>query len=83
MIKMKNAKYALQAKIEFLQSELDALKDYYYVPETYQYLIEQLDAQQVRLKHLEVQEQFAAIDSGTSAPKVSSPVESESAIKND
>ena len=80
---MDRTKQTLQAKVEFLQGELDALKDYYYVPETYQYLIEQLDAQQVRLKHMEVQEQFAAIDSGLSAPTVTSPVESESAVKND
>jgi hypothetical protein len=59
---MPHTKNILQAKVQYLQSELEALKDYFYVPETYQYLIEELDAQQVLLKHLEVQEQFAAID---------------------
>jgi|LauGreDrversion4_2_1035121.scaffolds.fasta_scaffold1067236_1 hypothetical protein len=61
---MPHTKNILQAKVQYLQSELEALKDYFYVPETYQYLIEELDAQQVLLKHLEVQEQFAAIDAG-------------------
>jgi hypothetical protein len=61
---MPHTKNILQAKVQYLQSELEALKDYFYVPETYQYLIEELDAQQVLLKHLEVQEQFAVIDAG-------------------
>lgn len=61
---MPHTKNILQAKVQYLQCELEALKDYFYVPETYQYLIEELDAQQVLLKHLEVQEQFAAIDAG-------------------
>jgi len=61
---MSNQRKRLEAKVQYLQSELEALKDYFYVPETYQYLIEELDAQQVLLKHLEVQEQFAAIDAG-------------------
>ena len=61
---MSNQRKCLEAKVQYLQNELEALKDYFYVPETYQYLIEQLDAQQVLLKHLEVEEQFAAIESG-------------------
>ena len=35
----------------------------HYLPETYQYLMEAMDTQQVLLKHLQVQEQFALIDS--------------------
>ena len=61
---MTTQKSCLEAKIQYLQNELEALKDYFYVPETYQYLIDQLDAQQVLLKQLEVEEQFAAIESG-------------------
>jgi hypothetical protein len=57
-------KQTLQAKIEYLEAELEMLKDYFYVPETYQFLTEQLDALQVLLKQIEVQEQFAAIDTG-------------------
>jgi hypothetical protein len=64
MTTMPHTKNILQAKVQYLQGELESLKDYFYVPETYQYLIEELDAQQVLLKHLEVQEQFAAIDAG-------------------
>ena len=57
-------KQIIQSKINYLQNELEALKDYFYVPETYQYLIARLDSQQVLLKQLEVEEQFAAIESG-------------------
>ena len=85
---MSNQRIRLEAKVRYLQNELEALKDYFYVPETYQYLIEQLDAQQVLLKQLEVEEQFAAIESETTdsdAPPVVSPclaVEKESREKN-
>jgi len=51
----------LESKIAFLQQQLDSLD--HYLPETYQYLMEQMDAQQVLLKQLEVQEHFASIDS--------------------
>jgi hypothetical protein len=61
---MSTHKKYLEAKVLYLQNELEALKDYFYVPETYQYLIDQLDAQQVLLKQLKVEEQFAAIESG-------------------
>ena len=52
----------LESKIAFLQQQLDNLD--HYLPETYQYLMEQMDSQQVLLKHLQVQEHFAAIDAG-------------------
>ena len=61
---MAPTKQTLLSKINYLQSELDALKDYFYVPDTYQFLVAKLDAQQVLLKTLEVEEQFSAIDSG-------------------
>ena len=61
---MTTQRIRLEAKVQYLQSELEALKDYYYVPETYEYLTQQLDTQQVLLKRLEVEEQFAAIESG-------------------
>jgi len=51
----------LEFKIAFLQQQLDSLD--HYLPETYQYLMEEMDSQQVLLKHLQVQEHFAAIDS--------------------
>ena len=54
----------LESKIAFLQQQLDSLD--HYLPDTYQYLMEQMDSQQVLLKQLEVQEHFATIDSGTS-----------------
>ena len=51
----------LESKIEFLNQQIDLLN--HYLPETYQYLIEEMDNQQVLLKQLEVQERFAIIDS--------------------
>ena len=56
-------RHRLEAKIAFLQQQLDSLD--HYLPETYQYLMEQMDSQQVLLKQLEVQEHFATIDSST------------------
>ena len=51
----------LESKIAFLQQQLDSLD--HYLPSTYRYLMEEMDSQQVLLKHLQVQEHFAAIDS--------------------
>ena len=68
---MDTGKDNLLAKINFLHGELEELKDYYFVHETYQYLLSELDACQVELKRLEVQEHFAAIDSGHYAPSES------------
>ena len=51
----------LESKIAFLQQQLDSLD--HYLPETYQFLMEQMDSQQVLLKRLEVQEHFDSIDS--------------------
>jgi hypothetical protein len=51
----------LESKITFLQQQLDSLD--HYLPETYQYLMEQMDAQQMLLKRLAVQQHFAVIDS--------------------
>ena len=53
----------LESKIAFLQQQLDSLD--HYLPETYQFLITEMDTQQVLLKQLEVQEHFATIDSNT------------------
>ena len=57
----KTERQRLESKIAFLQQQIDSLD--HYLPETYQYLMEQMDSQQVLLKHLQVQEHFAAIDS--------------------
>ena len=54
-------RHKLESKIEFLNQQIDLLN--HYLPETYQYLIEEMDNQQVLLKQLEVQERFAIIDS--------------------
>jgi len=60
----------LESKIAFLQQQLDSLD--HYLPETYQYLIAEMDSQQVLLKQLEVQEHFLIIDSSTGAMSPSS-----------
>jgi hypothetical protein len=64
----------LESKITFLQKQLDSLD--HYLPETYQFLMEQIDTQQVLLKQLEVQEHFATIDSSEGALSPSSALES-------
>ena len=64
----------LESKIAFLQQQLDSLD--HYLPYTYQYLMEQMDSQQVLLKRLEVQNHFASIDSGTGTLRSCSALES-------
>ena len=59
---MAHNKQSILTKIDYLENELRELKDYFYVTATYQYLIDQLDSQQVLLKEIEVEERFAAID---------------------
>lgn len=51
----------LESKIEFLNQQIDLLNQY--LPDTYQYLLEEMGNQQVLLKQLEAQERFAIIDS--------------------
>ncbi len=60
MIPISSERQKLESKITFLQKQLDSLE--HYLPDTYQYLMEQMDTQQVLLKQLEVQEHFAVID---------------------
>lgn len=64
----------LESKITYLQQQLDSLD--HYLPETYQYLLIEMDAQQVLLKQLEVQEHFATIDSSHSALRSRSDLKS-------
>lgn len=70
---MAHNKNIIIAKVEYLQSELEALKDYHYVPETYALLLQKLDSQQVLLKEIEVNEQFAAFDAEDDAVDSDSP----------
>ena len=59
---MAHNKQSILTKIDYLENELRELKDYFYVNATYDFLIKQLDSQQVLLKEIEVEERFAAID---------------------
>ena len=52
------------SKIRFLEVQLVSLD--HYLPETYDYLIRELDTQKRILAELEVQETFAAIEAGNS-----------------
>jgi hypothetical protein len=65
MNQLASKRQRLESKIAFLQKQLDSLD--HYLPETYQYLITEMDAQQVLLKQLDVQEHFAVIDSSAGA----------------
>jgi hypothetical protein len=50
------------SKIRFLEDQLVSLD--HYLPETYDYLMRELDIQKRILAELEVQKTFAAIDQG-------------------
>jgi hypothetical protein len=47
-------KESVQIRIDYLQNELDNLK--LYLPETYQYLMEEMDSQQREMMQLKIQE---------------------------
>lgn len=53
----------IQAKINYLEEELESLRNYFFVAETYDLLLQLLDQQKRMLKEIEVQECFEAIDS--------------------
>jgi len=55
-----SSKHQVLSKIRFLEDQLVSLD--HYLPETYDYLIRELDTQKRILAELEVQETFAAID---------------------
>jgi len=57
-----SSKHQVLSKIQFLEDQLVSLD--HYLPETYDYLIRELDTQKRILAELEVQETFAAIDQG-------------------
>jgi hypothetical protein len=53
-------KQRLLSKIRFLQDQIESLDGY--LPETYEFLMAQLDQQQCLLYQLEVKEEFQRID---------------------
>jgi hypothetical protein len=55
-----SGKQQIQSKIQFLETQLISLD--HYLPETYEYLLRELDVQKRLLAELEVQETFNAID---------------------
>ena len=55
-----SAKSKVQQKIRFLEDQLVSLD--HYLPETYEYLIQELDLQRRHLAELEVTETFDEID---------------------
>ena len=57
-----SSKHQVLSKIRFLEDQLVSLD--HYLPETYDFLIRELDTQKRILAEVEVQETFAAIDQG-------------------
>jgi hypothetical protein len=55
-------KEQIVSKIRFLEDQLESLD--HYLPETYDYLMRELDIQRRILAELEVQQTFAAVDQG-------------------
>jgi len=60
----------LLAKIGFLEDQLESLK--HYLPDTYQYLMVELDFQKRQLAEIEVLETFQQIEAGHECLKFSS-----------
>ena len=53
MNQLSSNRQRLESKITFLQQQLDSLE--HYLPETYQYLMEEMDVQQRNLMELKIQ----------------------------
>jgi hypothetical protein len=58
-------KQQVVAKIRFLEDQLISLD--HYLPETYEYLMTELDVQKRQLAEMEVSETFQQIEAGSSA----------------
>jgi hypothetical protein len=56
----KNLKERTRNKIRFLEDQLVSLD--HYLPETYEYLMEELDLQKRNLAEIEIEEHFTSID---------------------
>ena len=56
----KNLKDKTLNKIRFLEDQLVSLD--HYLPETYEYLMQELDQQKKNLAKIEIEENFASID---------------------
>ena len=50
---MNSSLHQVQCRIAFLQQQLDSLE--HYLPETYQYLMEEMDVQQRNLMEIKIQ----------------------------
>jgi hypothetical protein len=57
----KNLKERTVNKIRFLEDQLVSLD--HYLPETYEYLMQELDLQKRNLAEIEIEEHFTSIDS--------------------
>lgn len=56
----KNLKDRTLSKIRFLEDQLVSLD--HYLPETYEYLMKELDQQKRNLAEIQIEEHFASID---------------------
>jgi hypothetical protein len=62
-----SSKNKIQLKIRFLEDQLVSLD--HYLPETYEYLMRELDQQKYALAELEVREKFSQIE-GANQPAI-------------
>jgi len=62
-----SSKHQIQLKIRFLEDQLISLD--HYLPETYEYLMRELDQQKYALVELEVREKFSQIE-GVNQPAI-------------
>jgi hypothetical protein len=56
------ARSNIETKINFLQNQLEELDGNYHLPETYDFLVKELDYQSFLLKRIEVKDRFSKID---------------------
>ena len=56
------ARSNIETKIDFLQNQLEGLDGNYHLPETYDFLVKELDYQSFLLKRIEVKDRFSKID---------------------
>ena len=59
-----STKDLIQSKVQFLETQLQELN--HYLPETYEYLMSELDHQRRLLAELSVNEYFASLETGNS-----------------
>jgi hypothetical protein len=75
-------KDSIEASINFIQQQLDALE--HYLPETYQYLMEEMDSQQRNLIELKIKDFYKnlSVEHQTQIPDLPNQIISDSSSKD-